>query len=1137
MKDNKPKLCCFAGRKSVLFYYLTKQKYMKKTKRLPALRQKGMLKLLLTMKLIIAFLFLAGLHVSAKTYSQDKITLKLDAAELKTALRQIEKRSSYRFLYNDDVVTASKKVTINAQNTPVTEVLDGILSNTELAYRLLANNLVVISQKNMFVNDVKVTGRVRDDKGEPLPGVTIRVKGSSAGVATDAAGSYSITVPNGATLVFSSVGYLTQEIAVNGRTEINITLAVSSKDINEVVVIGYGTASKRDLTGSIVKVAGKDVADKPNVNPISSLQGKVAGLYIVNNGTPGAAPDIRLRGTSSLGQVSPLFVIDGILNDNIDFLNPNDIESMEILKDPSSLAIFGVRGATGAIVITTKKAKAGQMSVNFNSTFGAKRLVDRIRMVDAAGFKTLWDEEQANNGVPQNERFDYTPWTGNTDWIDAMTRTGIFNTNNVSITASTEKNRFYMGVGYTTDEGVVKREKLTRMFININDELKISKNIKVGFTLNSMRQKLPYSEANGLLFDARRILPITPIQNEEGTYYDLAIQGGQMQNPLMVLENKWDKEKRVEFRNVASVYADITFLKDFNFRSTFYADMSNLENRRYEPLINVYNPILDSTFVSGFNFLTRVNQNNERWSKFQQDHVLSYKKKFGDHGINLTTGFTTISESYTGLFGIVRQSPAVDPIPNDPRFWYAISGFGDPSSIRLNDIGDNQWERTNVAFLARGLYNYKGKYLFNASFRRDGTSAFPSNTWNNFYSIGAAWEITKEAFMEKQNFFNFLKLKASMGTLGVQNTAGFRYPAFPAITAGNSALFGSNLVPSYTRSYEPDRNLNWEKIKAKEIGIEFYALKNRLYVEANYYNRLTTDLLAFQFSNLTGNRLGNIGNVRNSGIELTSSWTQQLNKDLSIVISGNLTTMNNKVEALPSDGRIFGGEERPNVVEEGFPIGYFYGYVVDGIYQSYADKLGSPTVVGYEYEPGDLKYRDVNGDGKIDPTDRTIIGNPTPDMMYGFSFSLKYKGFDAGIDFQGVYGNEIYRYWGSSELPFTRFNYPEFRLGRWNGAGTSNFEPAVSNRPINRLPSTYGIEDGSFIRIRNLQIGYNFNAGMLKKVNIKSLRLFSNIQNLKTWKRNSGYTPEFSGSSTQFGIDNGNGPLPVIYTAGVNVTF
>jgi hypothetical protein len=240
---------------------------------------------------------------------------------------------------------------------------------------------------------------------------------------------------------------------------------------------------------------------------------------------------------------------------------------------------------------------------------------------------------------------------------------------------------------------------------------------------------------------------------------------------------------------------------------------------------------------------------------------------------------------------------------------------------------------------------------------------------------------------------------------------------------------------------------------------------------------------------------------------------------------------------LPSGGKLTSGEERPSVTETGFPIGYFYGYVVEGVYQSYADKLGSPTVVGYDYQPGDLKYKDINGDGKIDANDRTKIGNPTPDFMYGLSVNFKYKNFDAGIDFQGVYGNEIYRYWGSSELPFTRFNYPTFRLNRWTGEGTSNWEPAVSSRPINRLPSTYGVEDGSFLRIRNLQIGYNISPDALRKAKIKSFRIFANAQNLKTWKRNSGYTPEFGGSPTQFGIDNGNGPIPVVFTGGINVNF
>lgn len=1087
---------------------------------------------LLIMKLTILLAVLCTFQATAGLTAQT-VTLKTKDTEIAAVLNSIQKQGDFRFLYNSKLKDLKQKVSVEFQNADIREVLKRLFAGTNLTFLQLDNNLVAIRSTSPEEKDIRVTGKITNEAGEGLAAVSITIKGTARGTVTDMNGNFVLTAPENAVLVISAIGYNSIEVNVNNQQVLNVKLEQATRRMDEVVVIGYGAASKRDLTGSITKVNGKDIADKPNINPISSLQGRVAGLYIVNSGTPGAQPDIRLRGTSSFGQVRPLYVVDGIFNDNIDFLNPNDIESIEILKDPSSLAIFGIRGATGAIVITTKKAKAGQLNINFSSTAGVKRLVDRIDMVDANGFKTLYDEEQANNGVPTNQRFDYTPWTGNTDWIEAMTRTAFFNTNNLSVTASTEKNKFYMGIGYAIDEGVVKHERLTKMFININDELKISKNIKVGFTLNSMRQKLPFSQANGLLFDARRILPITPVQNAEGTFYDLAVQGGQISNPVMNLESKWDKENRVEYRNVGSVYTEINFLRNFTFRSTFYADMSNLESRNYNPLIARYNPVIDSTFVPA-NSLTSVTQNAERWSKFQQDHVLTFRKNFGEHGVTATAGFTTFEEKYRGLFGSVRQSPTGDIIPDDPRFWYISNGFGDPATLRSTS---SQWDRANAAFLGRVLYNYGGKYLLNASFRRDGSSAFPNNEWNNFYSVGAAWEVTKESFMDNVKFIDFLKIKASTGTLGVQNTLGLAYPAYPNIVAGNSAVFGDLLLPSYSRSYEPDRDLNWERIGASEAGFELYALNNRLYVEASYYVRTTNDLLAFEFSSLTGSRLGNIGKVRNKGIEVTSSWTQQLSKDATLTLSGNITTFNNEVIDLPSGGKLTAGEERPSVTEKGFPIGYFYGYVVEGVYQSYADKLASPTVVGYDYQPGDLKYKDVNGDGKIDATDRTMIGNPTPDFMYGLSANFKYKGFDAGVDFQGVYGNEIYRYWGSSELPFTRFNYPTFRLNRWTGDGTSNWEPAVSSRPINRLPSTYGVEDGSFFRIRNVQLGYNFSPEKLRAVHIKSFRIFVNAQNLKTFKRNSGYTPEFGGSPTQFGIDNGDGPIPVIFTGGINVNF
>ncbi len=1042
-------------------------------------------------------------------------------------------------MFDQSLISNKPKVDVQVNNEEVTNVLNTIFEGAGIGYKVLDNNLIVLKASvngmKIEIADIRVSGRVTGSGGEPLQGVSVTVKGTTIGTSSDANGNYALTAPDGSTtLVFSYVGYQPQEVSINGRSTLNISLTAARNAMDEIVVIGYGTASKRDLTGSISKISGKEVADRPNSNPVASLQGKVAGLSVVNSGTPGQEPDIRIRGTVSIGAVKPLYVVDGIFNDNIDFLNPNDIESIEILKDPSSLAIFGVRGASGVIAITTKRAKNGQALVNFSSNYGVKRLVDKIDMVDAAGFKLLYQEEEVNIGVPVIQRFDFTPWKGNTDWVDALTRTAHFSNTNVSVSASTDKNKFYMGLGYTRDEGVVKHERLEKMLLALNDEFKINKALKFGFSFNGIRQELPYSGAEGLLFDARRVLPITPLTNKDGVFTELAIQKAQISNPLMNLENKWNKEKRMEYRMVGNIFAEVTFLRDFNFRSTFYADMSNLDERRYNPIINTYNAVLDTVYVDQNNRTTSVSQNNLRWYKFQQDHILTYRKNFGNHGITAIGGFTTYFNSFTGLYGTVSQKTDGDIIPNNSRFWYLDNGFGDPTTKRASS---GQWEKATVSYLVRALYNYKGKYLLNASFRRDGSSQIsPLNRYKNYYAVGAAWEVTKEDFMNAQKFFNMLKVKASWGVLGVQNTFGYDYPFYPGLLTGNTAVFGTNIVPAYSLAYEPQRNLTWESVDAKEGGFEFNALRNRLHMEAVYFIKTTHNIM--NEINLGNNRrrLDNVGTIKNNGVELTAGWTQNITRDLTFSVSANFTTYKNKVIALGD--KFNASEERPNQTEPGFPIGYFYGYVVTGIYQSNTDIQKSPKVQGYNITPGDLKYKDVNNDGVIDTKDRTIIGNPTPDFTYGGTFNVKYKGFDVGVDVNGVYGNEVYRYWGSSELPFTKFNYPKFKLNRWHGPGTSNWDPILGDtHPINRLPSTYGIEDGSYFRIRNVQLGYNLGSMLVSRAHIKSVRVFVNAQNLKTFKNNSGYTPEFGGSALSFGIDNGNGPVPRIFTGGINVTF
>ncbi|MBL0356441.1 MAG: TonB-dependent receptor [Chitinophagaceae bacterium] len=1117
------------------------------------------------MKFTIALLLFATLHVSAKSYSQDRITLKLQETELKTALKQIEKKSIYRFLYNDDVISAHRKVNVNATNALVTDVLNGILNETSLTYKVLENNLVVITQKNFVLQETKVTGKVKGTDGQPIPSVTVRIKGSNVATVTDATGSYSISAPDGGTLVFSSVGYLTQEVAVGGRTEINVVLQIAAKDINEVVVIGYGQASKRDLTGSIAKVSGKDVADKPNTNPVASLQGRVAGLSIVNNGTPGAEPDIRIRGTVSIGQVHPLYVVDGIFNDNINYLNPNDIESIEVLKDPSSLAIFGVKGATGVIAITTKKAKAGTTVINFNTAYGTKKLVDKIKWANADQFKTLFAQERLNNGI--TDPFDYTGLTANTDWIDAVTRSGKFNTNNLSISTSSEKNRFNFGFGYLTDEGVVKNEVLKRLTVSIADEFKLNKAIKFGVNLNVTREIKPY-DATAILDDARKVIP----QISSGTKnfrvanpynladtmnvdiysgLDVGLQSSGVVNPLLRLQNEWNKKINVEYRSVGSIFGEVTFLKNFTLRSTMYADISSLNDRQYTPLYYAYNPKDNTPYI--YSPVTRLVENDNDWRKFQQDHILTFRKSMNDHNITATAGFTTYYFSNLNRTGRVSQStaPTAQAIPDDPRFWYVNSGFQDPTTT---SVGGSQSEYSTVSYLARVLYNYKGKYFLNASFRNDASSRLPAANRNQkFWAVGAAWELTKEKFMADQRIVDYLKLKGSVGVLGNQTASRLdgtplNYPFYPNLNSGSNAVFGTTVYTAADPEYIPNPNLKWETVSAQEIGIELNAFNNRLHFEANYFNKTTNDLMTYVDRSSIGlkNELVNGGSIRNWGTELTASWTQVFNRDLSLNIGGNITFMKNEViklsDELPTgilSRQSFNNGSAESRTTPGQPIGYFYGYVVEGLYQSITDILRSPDASSIgSYGPGDFKFKDVNGDGVITSSDKTYIGNPTPKFTYGTYVNLTYKGFNLSVDMNGVYGNQIFRTYGSLESPFQRVNYPAFKTNSWTGAGTSNWDPIISQgHRFNYNGSTYNMEDGSYFRIRNLQLGYNFASTMLAKAKIKNLRVFANIQNLKTWKHNTGYTAEYGGDATAFGYDNAGGAIPRVTTFGLNVTF
>jgi TonB-linked SusC/RagA family outer membrane protein len=1124
----------------------------------------GLLKTLLIMKLAIVIVLFTAFQVKAYPSLGQTVSLSMNNTEIKKVLKSIERDGDFRFLFNSDLKDIKKRVTVNIINAPVNEALNSLFSGTNLTFKVLNNNLIVVKSTDEEENKaVKVTGKITGENGAALSGVTVLEKGTSNGTSTDNDGSFTLTVADNATLVVSSIGYETQEVKVSGRSVINITLKVSVKLADELVIIGYGTASRRDLTGSIVKISGKDIADKPNTNPVASLQGKVAGLSVVNNGTPGAAPDIRIRGTVSIGQVHPLYVVDGIFNDNIDFLNPNDIESIEVLKDPSSLAIFGVKGATGVIAITTKKARAGQTIINFNTSFGFKKLVDKIKMADAAQFKTLFDQENANNGVPTP---DYSALTANTDWIDAVTRTGKFNTNNLSISGATDKNRFSLGLGYLTDEGIIRHEKLEKMFLSFSDEFKVNKSIKIGINLNTSRQNNPYG-AGGVLDDARKAMPQVSAETKSfrvanpyggdsinaNIYSGLAtaFQNSGVVNPVLQLENTWNKRSNIEYRSVGSVFAEINFLRNFSFKSTFYADVSTVNNRQYSPLYYAYDPINNTPYLYGDK--TQVSENDDTYRKFQQDYILTFRKSFGAHNVTATAGFTTF---YFGKFsrsGVGRPYTSGNalPIPDDKRFWYINTQFNDPTT---STASSDQGEYSTASALFRVLYNYKNKYYLNASFRNDGSSQIPErNRHQNFWAVGAAWEISKESFMQNIRQIDYLKLKGSIGVLGNQTATDpsgtpLNYPAYPRLNTGISAVFGTNIYGAAQASYQANPNLKWETVNAQEVGFELNAFTNRLHFEFNYFNKKTNDLMSYLSKGSLGlpDELTNGGSIRNWGEELSASWTQNINKDLSVNIGGNITFLKNKVVSI-AEGTVAGYFARQFAnngsaearTQPGLPIGAFYGYVVEGLYQSYADILASPvaSAIG-AYRPGDFKFKDLNGDGKITADDRTMIGNPTPKFTYGTTINVNYKNLNLAVDLGGVYGNQIFRTWGSLESPFQRVNYAAFKINSWNGPGTSNWDPIVSQGDrFNYNGSTYNIEDGSYFRIRNIQLGYNFGQQLISKARIKNLRVYANIQNPKTWKNNYGYTTEFGGDATAFGFDNAGGAIPVVTTFGLNVTF
>jgi len=984
--------------------------------------------------------------------------------------------------------------------------------------------------------NISVKGVVTDGADKlPLPGVGVLVKGTTTGTTTNADGGYTLSVPANATLVFTYVGYTTREVPLNNQTTINVALSEASQDLEAVVVVGYGTQKRKDLTGAISSVSGNDVARQPGTNPIASLQGKVAGLTVVPSGTPGGSPTVRIRGVNSTNSANPIYVVDGIIQDNIDYLNPGDIETIDMLRDPSSIAIYGLKGANGVIAVTTKRAAKGKTSINLQSMVGIQHVNNKIAVADAEGFKKLYSAQLANLGAAP---FDFSNYKANTDWQDYILRDAFQTTNSITISNTAEKTTTLLSLGYNKQEGVIQASDYQKFIARLNEEIKINDNIKVGANLTGfhwINNPLAVTLNNAIW-----AAPIVPATTENGLFYSMpSFQRAQVGNPALALDRGRGNSINKGYRFTGSLFGEVKFLKDFTWRSTVYTDLGFNNARSYSPpayrVINIgENGGANETSIDN-SIRTSVSQNSFEGRRYQQDHTLTYDKELeGGHRISAVVGFSSLRTSSTSLNGTRIDSTLV--IPRDPNLWF----LGIVGEQNVQRAGGGGTDESNAGGFARLSYSYQNKYLFNGTVRRDGTSLFaPANRWGTFGSIGLGWVLSEEDFF-KDNIkgLDFVKLRGAWGRLGNSNGApNNRYQV--EISNSSGAVFGENIYPAIQPAYRPDPNFHFEIVEGLDLGLDVRALDSRLSAELNWYSKTSKDIItSYPLPASEGGLtyFTNLGEISNKGVELSLGWNDKIGEDFSYGLTGNFSYNKNVVNSLgnATNFQIL-GNNGVNVTESGKSIGYFYGYKQTGIYQSTYD-LGQMPAMPTSL-PGDISYADLNGDGVITPADRTYLGTPFPPYSYGLNLNLGYKGFDAQIEGQGVAGNKIYTQRRTST--FAVLNYEANRLNAWTAPGTSNVEPISDNtRGNNYLFSTYYLEPGDYFRLRNVQLGYTIGTKALGKTGIQNLRLYLSAQNIKTWSKTTGYSPEAQvGNILGGGADNGVYPIPAIYSFGVNVTF
>jgi len=982
-----------------------------------------------------------------------------------------------------------------------------------------------------------VRGTVIDaESRESLPGVNVVVKGTLKGVATQIDGTFELTLEAGETiLVFSFTGFETQEIDVTGRNQLVVELVPADLYLDELVVIGYGAVRKRDLTGAVSSVRAGDIGKTTSLNAEQALQGRVSGLQITTtSGAPGASAAVRIRGVGTFNNASPIYVVDGVILDNISFLNSGDIASMEVLKDASATAIYGSRGANGVILVTTRGGSSAldRPVVRFSTEYGFQQVERTIDLLNGSQFATISNEIRSGS----YNNVDAVP---NTDWQSLIFDTAPIQTHQISIAGSSDKSDYYASIGYYNQQGIIDRSSFERVTFKLNNTYRMSQYVRLGNNLTFA----PYSQtvAPNVVFAAYRAQPLLAPYYDDGSFGVVYNVG----NPLASLA--YSNNENSGIRVVGNVFAEVLLNNEWLFRSSFGTDAALNRGRSFTPAYTVFNPDgSPSQQENTFSDIFKAQGTNYTWL-FEQ--TVNWSKQLNRHSINAVAGFT-MQQTRSEDFRLAGQN-----LIRDGRdFWYVLPSniIDEANNINMlnsiyNGVDANQFYNM-VSYLGRVVYSYNDTYLSTVTLRRDGSSKFAENNrWGYFPSFALGWNLHNESFMDGVDLFTDIKLRASWGQIGNEKIAYF--DRFSRVNSGLLVIFGNPDAPFVAGTYgkSGNANLKWETTTQTDIGLEFGMLDRRLSGEVDFFNRVTDDILVElatpgHLGNGQGQRVRyNAASILNRGIEFSLKWEDQIaDINYAIGILGN--TIHNEVQAIGGnsgvDSVLIGGflanGQSVTLTTIGKPIGAFYGYVTDGVFQNQAELNSYPRLP--QAGVGDLKFKDINGDGIINGDDRTYLGSPIPKFVYGMNIDLNWRGLDFSLGLQGVYGNKLFN--GKNVVRPDPYNFEAHVWDRWTGEGSSNTEPRPSFGGYNFLPSDRFIHDGSYLRVRSLILGYTLPDRIASRAGMTNARFYLKANNLYTLTSYGGYTPEIgSGDVLSSGIDNGVYPIPRVVTIGFNTTF